>query len=219
VWHLDGQLASADFGDIRLAVAISEGDRKVLVQTSDSTLLANLWDMPAVSSQPLMDAYVRDHDLVCLLEPSEAFPFHTQLYWTLRHVRCAPAPLMAISLLVSIRTDLLDTHPAIEVVSRVAGSGLIELHVAGGPAYQAPLREDVTLVDFATPEDCAKQATRQAAEHGLLTVDRTLFNHFLEKGVIRSGRLFAAAMPGEVDQSTATALCHELLATELPLTT
>ncbi len=90
MWHLDGNVATASCGDVALTVGLAEGDRKLLLQTSDSTLLANLWMMPAVSPLPLVDVYVRGHDLVCSMGPTETHPFATQLYWTIRHLDVAP---------------------------------------------------------------------------------------------------------------------------------
>lgn len=174
--------------------------------------------MPAVSPLPLVDVYVRGHDLVCSMGPTETHPFATQLYWTIRHLDVAPAPLAAVSLLVSVRTDLLDTQPAVEIASEASYRALDTLDVDGGPAYVMPLREQLTLVDFAMPRDCARQSADESAA-GRLVVERTLFDHFLEKGVIRTGRLFAAVMPGDVDQPAVTRLCHAMLATKLPLTT
>ena len=217
MWQMDGPIASADFGAVTLKVSLSTGDRKVLVYAGENTLVAKLWDMPAIAGQPLVDCYVRGRDLVCLLGPSDSFPFATQLYWTLRQVEFTPDPLAALSLLVSIRTDLLDTHPAIEVQSELPGQAGTPMKVAGGPAYVVPLREELTLVEYATPEDCSVQSIDESANQTQI-VRRTLFDHFLEKGVIRSGRLFAAVLSGEADEQSTSTLCRELLASELPLT-
>lgn len=218
MWSFDGQVARADAGNLAIAVRLDVGYRSVSVHSADFKPLANLWYMPVVTKQPMIDVYVRDHDLICLLGPSELFPFHTHLYWTLRQLECSPAPMAALSLLVSVRTDLLDTHPVIEVRSDVPNDGLQSIDVAGGPAYLIPLNEQATLVDFATPEDCASQAVCEA-NNSTFSVERTMFDHFLEKGVIRSGRLFATMMSGRVDEHTTAHLCREMLAAELPLTT
>ncbi|WP_425396134.1 hypothetical protein [Aeoliella sp.] len=218
MWQWDGSIATAELGSIQLTVATAVGDRRVQLKTREGLLLATLWDMPSVSGAPLLDTYVRDDDLVCLTGPTDSFPFHTQLYWTLRKVESSPTPLAALSLLVSVRTDLLDTHPTIDVTTEAAARSSSELSVLDGKAYVVSLREDVTLVDFATPEDCAQQQLH-AADDQRTTIERSLFGHFLEKGVIRSGRLFAALYAGEVTESQAAEVCEQLSATELPLTT
>lgn len=218
MWQWDGSIATVDLGSIQIAVAPAVGDRRVQVKSPDGLLLATLWDMPEVSGAPLVDAYVRDDDLVCLAGPTESFPFHTQLYWTLRRINTEPHPLMALSLLVSVRTDLLDTHPSIQVATEAATRSSRVMSVEGGPAYVESLRENLTLIDFATPEDCQRQHLHTTDE-GRTTIERSLFGHFLEKGVIRSGRLFATLLEGDVTEPQATAVCQELLAAELPLTT
>lgn len=218
MWQWDGSIATVDLNSIQLVVSPAADERHVQVKTRDGLLLTTLWDMPAVSAAPLVDAYVRDDDLVCLVAPTESFPFHTQLYWTLRNVETLPTPLVALSLLVAVRTDLLDTHPTIDVTTEAAIRSSNVISVLGGPAYVASLREDLTLVDFATAEDCQRQYVH-TDDDGHSKIQRTLFGHFLEKGVIRSGRLFAALHAGDVAEPQAAAVCQELAATELPLTT
>lgn len=218
MWQLDGSIARIGLGQLTLTISLAVGDRKVQVHTPTDLLLATLWDMPAISRQPLVDCYVRQGDLVCTLAPNDSFPFHTQLYWTLGTLQIHPTPVASLSLLVSLRTDLLDTHPEITITSQAPPKDLRQLQAAGGPAFIVPLRDEVSLIDFATPEDCTHQQATCSADSGVL-VERKLFGHFLEKGVIRSGRVFAALATGEVSDEYATQVCREFVASELPLTT
>ncbi len=217
MWQLNGESASFNTSSLLFHVNLASGDRSLLVQAADAVHLAELWTMPAISKQRLIDCYVRGRDLVCVLEPSKTFPFYTELYWTLRDLDGESNPIVTVSLQVSVRTDLLDTHPAIEVISRGVRRSHSAVEVAGGPAYVVPLGEQVTLIDFATPEDCATQSVGEAKEG--LTLKRMLFDHFLEKGVIRRGRLFAAFFHDDVETSLAVDTCRDMLAAELPLTT
>ncbi len=92
--------------------------------------------------------------------------------------------------LISIQTPLLDTNPEVEVATYLATSS-------------CAFREQIH------PDDAAPGASEPSGEH-------TLFGHFMEKGVIRRVRLFAAFAPSadELD-----ALYANFLAAPLPLTT
>ena len=79
-----------------------------------------------------------------------------------------------------------------------------------------------TRVMNAPGQEKAKEGREEeilTPHHDRLSIERSLFGHFLEKGVIRSGRAFAALYANEVADDDASVVCHELLSTELPLTT
>ncbi|QDU59163.1 hypothetical protein [Aeoliella mucimassa] len=214
MWQLEGSVGQAVAGDLILSVDTASGQRQLVVKDSNGTLLATLWSLPGVDQQPVVDCYVRGDDLVCVLAPSEAFPFTTQLYWTLRTLDSTLKPTAAVTLSLSIRTELLDTEPAIAITCESGQSMIHTMALPTGPAYTLDLGDHGTLLDYAMTEDCAQQATTSDT-----TIERTLFGHFLEKGVIRTGRLHAVLVPGELDASQATALCDDLASSQLPLTT
>lgn len=223
MWRLDRNLALAKQGDLNFSVSLGVDHRSVRVLSGEDRELATLWTMPQLAKQPLVDAYVRDDDLVCLLAPTESFPFHAQLYWTLGPATSVAPTAVSLSLMVALRTDLLDTQPSIEVVTTVEQNQPREVQVVGGPAYACSLSESMQMIDFATPRDCESQQLA-AMEGQSATIERRLFGHFLEKGVIRNGRLFAAfavVSPSGSEWSDQNVLkaCDDFLSTELPLTT
>ena len=218
MWRFEGTTARASFENLSLSVSTEPGQRQLCVQSQGGLQLATLWHMPQVSSQPLIENYVRGNDLVCTLGPSQEFPFTTQLYWTPRKLASLPLPIVAVSLVVSIRTDLLDTEPAVEIVSKGLASDRRTCQEFSGPAYAVTLDDRLTLLDFATPEDCQKQTLNCVADRTAV-IDRSLFGHFLEKGVIRTGRLHAALFDGDLTSKITADVCDELAASELPLTT
>ena len=214
MWQLQGSVGQASFGDFTLSVNTASGHRQLVVQNSDGVTLATLWNLPVVNELPAIETYVRGDDLVCVVAASEAFPFTTQLYWTLRTLEGSPQPAAAVTLSLSIRTELLDTEPAIEVVSQTTAGSFAAMDLATGPAYTMAIDPQTTLLDYAVPEDCSQQTAPTDS-----SVERTLFGHFLEKGVIRSGQLHAALVPGELTPATATELSEAMAASELPLGT
>lgn len=218
MWQFDDNIATLKLDAFTVTLSLAEHDRKVLVQTDTNLLLASLWDIPVINDLPLVEAYVRGDDLVATFGPSETFPFTTELYWSVRELQSPPKPLVALSLLVSVRTDLLDTHPEVKVATTAPRKAMHRLQTAGGPVFVSPLRERVTLVDYAPEEDCTVQS-EQESKSGATDIERTLFSHFLEKGVIRRARLLAVLAPEGLSDDEAAGYCDEYLSAELPLTT
>lgn len=223
MWRLDRNLASATVGDLNFEVSLDTGHHGVRLQAQDKRELATLWSLPDFSEQPIVDSYVRDNDLICLLAPTHAFPFHAQLYWTVGPLNIQSSAAASFSLLVALRTDLLDSQPSIAVTTKTQHNSMHDLHVSSGPAYVGLLGNGLAMIDFAIPEDCELQQL-VATSGGANKIERRLFGHFLEKGVIRCGRLFAAFRAGLPDgtnwpDTNIEQVCDEFLATELPLTT
>src|SRR5690606_32870959 len=96
-------------------------------------------------------------------------------------------------------------HPDIEMV-----------RCDSGTAIRTPLSPDLHLVEFATREDAPEfeLVGGDRVEH----ISRRLFGHFLEKGVIRRARLFAAVVPAETSAPQIQQLCHKFAASDWPLT-
>ncbi len=231
MWQLAGSTASLVTANLSLSLSLANAPSGVVIHlpknddsvnddsVGESQPLVRLWQLPTLQHPTLTESYVRNNDLVATYDPSDRFPFHTELCWTIRTLDMTPAPLVALSLLVSVRTDLLDTHPVIETATAVtSGSLQAGTSVNGDPMFWGQLPSGLTLVDFSPREDSSVQelTTSQAGEQ---TVSRQLFSHFLEKGVIRRARLFAALAPAQLSLEQARAICQEFQRIELPLTT
>lgn len=218
MWRLEGQTASLDSPHVSLHLDLAQGDRGGVLRDAGGTDLARIWGLPSLQDLPLTDAYVREKDLVASFAPGPSFPFYTQVYWTWQSLALRPAPHLALSLLVSVRTDLLDTHPEFDVLTRVSPAAAIEqAALAGGQLFWGDLSPAAKLVDFARDADCAAQRlTQQAGEEQL--IERRLFSEFLEKGVIRRARLFVAVVPADFSNQQVVAIGNELASTAVPLT-
>jgi hypothetical protein len=150
----------------------------------------SIWQLTPVEPNAriggLEDAYIRGEDLVATYRPGLNFPYRLEVYWSASQHDGA----VMLCGLVSIQTPLLDTNPEVEVATYLATSS-------------CHFREQIH------PDDAAPGAAENSAKH-------KLFAHFMEKGVIRRVRLFAAFAPGakEID-----ALYANFLSAPLPLTT
>ncbi len=219
MWQLEGPTAVANDSGLSIQIKLAMGDRCVQLQDAQGKEWVRLWGLPALSESPLTETYVRDDDLVASYAPTQEFPFFTQLCWRLRPPNASSTSRFAMSLLISMRTDLLDTHPEIEVLTQSRpNQSLAATWLAGAPIYWGAINEAVTLIDFAAAEDCKEQnlvTTKSQTD----VLQRKLFAQFLEKGVLRRARLFAAIAPASTTEQQVVKICQEFSQTELPLAT
>lgn len=204
-WRLDG--AAADFLPLDGKLTLEQPAEGVALARGGSVLGV----CPAVDGAafPLLDAYVRGIDLVARYGPCEAFPFRTEVYW-----RAAEAGLQ---LIVSVETDLLDTHPVIGVRS------VMPADRAGSSAptdglLVCPLESGRAWCEAVHPSDRQEaDLVIHAAEEGAVAWEWTLFARFLEKGVIRRARLAGATLP-DGRRETASRWLDDLATQPIPLT-
>ena len=210
MWQFDGTTATSSLGDFHLSVTPSK--QPLQVQAADGNLLATLWQQSQLEQLQLAEAFVRDEDFVARFLPGDAFPFHLELYWSCQALPDAAGHV--VSHLVSVRTDLLDTHPEIALTTTFLNSIQEGQEHDFGLSVSTELNATHQLVEFAPREDCPELALE-----GGNKIERHLFSHFLEKGVIRRARLFALLIPKSLGEANEQALCQELLTADLPLTT
>jgi hypothetical protein len=187
---------------------------------------------------PLAEAYVRANDLVAAYQPTPDWPFSPQLYWRANLLRGINGVMASASLLASVQTSLLDTCPRIGVTSTIPhGELLLASNDARGQTRAEPLKRDTRILPsaemccvLARTEDEAfsyaefmpasdfHEAFFRVSEQAS-TIEWRLFADFLEKGVIRRARVFAALLPRVNDVEYALACCQACERLELPLTT
>jgi hypothetical protein len=133
-----------------------------------------------------------------------------------------PGSPCAVFLLVSVQTDLLDTHPEIRVTTRLPAVEVMELRHDAESQAQALLwrlvEADWSYLEFVPRSDYGELAIGGDAS-GQMTCEWRLFGEFLEKGVIRRARVSAAFLPRERDDAVAAECCRHFANRPLPLTT
>ena len=208
-------------------------------QSLSGHLLAVLPDNSQIWPADLADAYVRNRDLVATYAPSAAWPYAPQIYWRAEPLTPNGVAIAALSVLVSIQTNLLDTHPLLSAASQLPADEV--LSIASGdqsPQYEPLARGthsiqsdasthglvwrlpggQISYAEFATASDF-QQLTVEVAPNNLCTSHWQLFADFLEKGVIRRARLQATFLPRENDVTLAAEFARSLASRPLPLTT
>jgi hypothetical protein len=200
--------------------------------------IGRLWQIATpfheTDPRPFVEAYVRGDDLIAGYGASRQFPFATQVYWRLMHDN---NDTLRMACIVSVQTDLLDTHPMMEASSELPASEVLLVSTDDSNA-QAPTTlpsfvppeagarlvlvriagVDFTYAEAIDPSDfCGVKLSRSDTAGARITW--RLFSHFLEKGVIRRGRLCSMLVPRKDDMQHAAHSFREFLASDLPLTT
>lgn len=188
----------------------------------------------------LADAYIRGGDLVATYEPTKDWPYAPTIYWRAEQAAAGHGALAALSLLVSIQTNLLDTHPQVHVATELPAEEVLQLSVGAGDKINSSTLESkkrfiasestatgvlwrlhgiqISYIEIAEANDF-RQLMIERDDLGRCRADWELFAEFLEKGVIRRERLQAAFLPRENDVQLAADLCRSLESRPLPLTT
>lgn len=157
-----------------------------------------------------LETYIRGNDFVASFEQPGPLPAVPQLYWRVRPRSSTAA--IGIELIVSMRTDLLDSRPQMSVISEIGNSDagdltLRLLHVSAEVSYFQLVHPD----DFFAVEERRIENKRR--------ITTTLFPERMEKGVIRRARICGWFLPAENDLSLAAELAQEFIAESPPLTT
>jgi hypothetical protein len=190
-WRLTANLADLHCGPLTGRIDLAAPQLGLTALSWDTHEQSGaLWRLTPVEPNAriggLEDAYIRGEDLVATYRPGPNFPYRLEVYWSASQHDSA----VMLRGLVSIQTPLLDTNPEVQVANNLATS-------------RCAFRERIH------PDDATPGASEASRTH-------TLFGHFMEKGVIRRVRLFAAFAPSpdEVDS-----LYANFLSAPLPLTT
>jgi hypothetical protein len=173
------------------------------------------------------DHWVRGDDLTAVYEPADARRLRATAMWRSLGSADDTAPAAAWMLVASAQTSLLDSHPQVDVVSRVT-AGTMQLGAPlAGPWRPDPFQgacavllespgERSTLV--AVHPDDLRGFTATAAD-GRITVRCGLFGDRLEKGVLLRGRVLAAVGPAADAAAWSARLLARFTAAPPPLTT
>jgi hypothetical protein len=228
-WRLEAshaQLAAAprtaqlELGDLGLGLIFDN-----LAPSPFLRLLALQADAWHAGGPPLRDGFVRGNDLIAYYEPVPHWPVALELHW--RAYPPLPEHAWQLDLQVSAHTDLLDSDPQLEVISRAAAREVFDISPRGtqpsplergsrgAPATSATLVRlaggELSLVHMVHPTDfCAALVSSESRDFGqLLKLQHRLFGERLEKGVIRRARIRCQLVPQADDLARARAAFTE----------
>lgn len=163
----------------------------------------------------LSESYFRGEDFILNYAQQETDSFGLSLQVT--PIECSERTTV-VQLTISLQTDLLDSHPSIELLAAAESTA----DASASPALVGPRRlgteggESIFGSVSLDPRD--QRAAIDSSDEETLRVQ--LFGNFLEKGVIRKSRpwiVFWRGLPPARDEIEA--LYQRLCETPLPLTT
>lgn len=242
-WTLFRQAAAAERCELNSLVNLDRPEEGIVATSASAR--AGEFRLLSISSPDsggwpakLVESYARGNDIVTSYAGFDGWPFSPQIYWTVETIDVGGVAVHTISLMLSIQTDRLDTHPKIvvrsslptEEVLRISVAGeelLVDSHADGAlhidpqataccQLWRLPDRE-LTYAEI-MPRSDFRQLSVERRDH-TATSRWELFSEFLEKGVIRRARLQAAFLPREDDVQLAAECCQAIERRPLPLTT
>ena len=242
-WTLSGTQARLRLPHFEAAIDLGRadaglGDVKVeSVVCHDLSLLGvfapNL-TLDSTASEPL-DSYVRENDLVATFGESDGQKRRLQAYWRVVPFDATTADAIVLELVVSVQTDLLESHPAMFVVSKFPSGELLpfaadddgECQVVGDNASERPADfmlirpagSNVSFMQASHPEDCVNTEIVSSADQSAgIAMRHAMFAEQLEKGVIRRSRVRVAMLRREEDDKLASRCFRQFAASEPVLT-
>ena len=197
-------------------------------------------DLEHLLPRQLADVYVRDGDLIVAYQPTEDWPYATQIYWQISEESYLPDLLSSMSVLLSLQTHLLDTWPTMCIDTHLEADEIV--HVDCESRYENAIHVlpfGTSVIRPATAACCIlyrlagmpisyaemmpcndMRGVTISRDHDRMCRARwELFAEFLEKGVIRRARMLSILVPRERDTELARAACNALECQPLPLTT
>lgn len=242
-WTLFRQAAAAEHCELKALVNFDRPEEG-LVATSASARAGEFRLLSISSSDSggwpakLVESYARGSDTVTSYAGFDGWPFSPQIYWTVETIDVDGVEIHTLTLMLSIQTDRLDTHPKIVVSSSLPTEEVLRVSVAGEELLVDSRADGALHIDPQAAACCqlwrlpGSELTyaelMPRSDFQKLSVERRghtatsrweLFSEFLEKGVIRRARLQAAFLPREDDVQLAAECCQAIELRPLPLTT
>jgi hypothetical protein len=214
-WRLIGQRAALTFGNLSANIDLRAFDLGLHdVTWAGSPLDTRVLGMGlplVVDKQPaISESYIRGNDLIASFERPGPLAAVPQVYWRVRP-ESAPSTI-GVELIVSMRTDLLDSQPETRVVTEF---GLAALR--NQPVRIIDLPGGASYFQLVHPDDVF--AVEERFANGRYRITTTLFPERLEKGVIRRARICGWFLPTENDLAVVVELARQFVAEPPPLTT
>lgn len=197
-------------------------------------------ELPSLGSgqEMLLDQYVRSSDLAAVYTPSETWPIRVDAVWHAMRDTQRSTALAALDMLVSVRTERLDSRPELAVVSRLPANEVLRLtgmdaarfetlNVASGVPlsigkqagpgcllFRLP-EAAISYVEMVHPLDFERDELAVVAEENTLaSLRHRLFSLPLEKGVILRARVRGILLPRHEDTQLAAAALAAFAAEE-----
>lgn len=248
VWQLAGNKAQLRLEGLSASLDLEQPARgihdihPVLNAAADFHVLGI--EVPAISHtgrDAIVECYTRSIDLVAAYRETKGWPIQVDVRWQAVGNAGATGLLGAIDMVVSVRTDLLDSRPALAAVSAVPPGEMLRLRDRQSGRFEPleadgtigvvpqdgpgcllfrPVLGDLSYAEMIHPADFDRDeiACGETPE-APVCVRHRLFPQPLEKGVILRARVRGAILARSTDQELASALYAALSTADPPLGT
>lgn len=248
VWQLAGNKAQLRLEGLSASLDLEQPARGIhdihpaLDAAADFHILGI--EVPAISDagrDALVESYTRSIDLVAAYRETKEWPIQVDVRWQAVGNAGATGLLGAIDMVVSVRTDLLDSRPGLAVVSAVPPGEMLRLRDRQSGRFEPlevdgttrvvpqdgpgcllfrPVLGDLSYVEMIHPADFDRdEIARGESPDAPISVRHRLFPQPLEKGVILRARVRGAILARSTDQELASALFAALSTADPPLGT
>jgi hypothetical protein len=178
--------------------------------------------MDAERPETLADSYTRGGDLIVRYAQTRDRPFAVGVYWRAGLISSRSLLLPHVDLVVSVETNLLDSHPELEAQTWLA----MPADAMNTPPTLSRLANGclarfeqlaLSYLELTHPRDGLAPVPTTVG--GAVRLTTPLFGQPLEKGVILRSRLRGIFAPLSASDSLAAEALAEFATTPLPLTT
>ena len=180
------------------------------------------------TGETLVDSYVRGADLIATYAQTPQRSVQPTYYWRSFE---PDGPVVGMELMVSMQTSLLDSDPTLSALTECRGAALWicdgKEHAIEDTNWESPasskgfslfrLAKGTSYAEMVFPSDFL--GARVQNHQGKSQLTYRMFPEFLEKGVIRRGRIRSFFMPTDGDVEWAIGAYKRLREADPPLTT
>ncbi|HBE71848.1 MAG TPA: hypothetical protein DDW52_27205 [Planctomycetaceae bacterium] len=219
-WSFENGLATTDWADWSAEVQPVDATQPTRLKAPGHSD----WQIFGIEPQPrhaleIEEAYGRQDDLIVQYQqsPQDSYRFH--LYW--RKLPVSPASQLGIELWLGVQTGLLDSRPELHVTCHAGQAWetlkhgeLVEAEPSESLAALIARRDDATGVWLIEPSDQVDVTLLSSGAESTVGV----FDHFMEKGVIRRARMRFHILSADVEIGQIAELYRSFAASQLPLT-
>ena len=246
IWRLNGHLAQLQSDQLSAEVDLARPADGVFHICVAGKRVNDMWVLGVAlpsrdtsDAGAIGDAYVKSSNLAAAYDASTNWPVGVDAVWKGMTRSSRHEFVAAIELLVSVRTDSLDSQPRMAVQSAFSGgevalaadrnadrfepfissavdSASARRDACGGCIIFRPTGSDLSYVEMVHPADFRRDELVGGGDTPLL-VQHHLFDASLEKGVVLCARLRGVFVPRGNDTQLARQQCAAFKESEPPL--
>jgi len=246
VWQLQGHNARLHIAPLTAAIDLLRPALGLAELACEAHFLGNarvlgveLPSSAAVRTDSLLECYVRGSDLVAAYKESDNWPVRVDATWRAGSSLVSNGPLARVELVVSVRTERLDSRPELSVQTAVPTGDVLRLVDAGNARFESLGRKgpcvidpeggpgclvfrlagsDLSYAEMVHPTDFVEDRLSGMGEsQPIFELRHRLFQDPLEKGVILRARVCGMLLRRDDDTRTAAQCYAAFSAAEPPL--